>query len=81
MKTRKRLPVLFFIHGGTFLVGSGSDSYIDGKSYNENGVILVTINYRLGVLGFLSYPYLTEVLFYFLFYCLLFYLFIYLFIM
>ena len=41
-------PVLFYIHGGAFLNGSGSDPWIDGEAYARRGVILVSVNYRLG---------------------------------
>ena len=44
----KNCPVLFYIHGGAFLNGSGSDPWIDGEAYTKHGVILVSINYRLG---------------------------------
>lgn len=54
-------PVLVFIHGGAFVVGSGLDDYINPKSYaEEHGLILVTLNYRLGALGFLAHPHLTA---------------------
>jgi para-nitrobenzyl esterase len=48
-----RRPVLFYIHGGAFANGAGSSSALDGSTLalNEN-VVVVTINYRLGVLGF-----------------------------
>src|SRR5260370_10761158 len=50
----KRRPVLFWIHGGAFTIGSGSISWYDGTSFAVNGdVVVVTINYRLGALGFL----------------------------
>lgn len=48
------LPVLFWIHGGGFFNGCGTTINYDGDSYTKNGVILVTINYRLGALGFLG---------------------------
>lgn len=41
-------PVLFYIHGGAFMNGSGTDPWIDGEEYAKHGVILVSINYRLG---------------------------------
>src|SRR5260370_2703418 len=54
---RKR-PVMVWVHGGALLNGSGSQSDYDGARFAEQGdLILVTINYRLGVLGFL---YLAE---------------------
>lgn len=50
----KRRPVLVWIHGGSFIAGSGSSMFYDGKSFAEQGdVVVVTINYRLGVFGFL----------------------------
>jgi para-nitrobenzyl esterase len=56
----KPLPVMFWIHGGADLGGSASsDLYKDG-SLPEHGVVLVTINYRLGVFGFLAHPALTA---------------------
>jgi len=47
------LPVMVWIHGGGFMIGSGADSYYDGRSFARDGVVCVTINYRLGILGFL----------------------------
>ncbi|HZN12693.1 MAG TPA: carboxylesterase/lipase family protein [Acidimicrobiales bacterium] len=47
-------PVMVWIHGGAFVTGSGSTPWYDGTSFARNGdVVLVTINYRLGALGFL----------------------------
>uniref|UniRef100_A0A7S4IWK3 Carboxylic ester hydrolase n=1 Tax=Vannella robusta TaxID=1487602 RepID=A0A7S4IWK3_9EUKA len=51
---RDLLPVMVFIHGGGFSIGSGDDPYIKSAEFNNNGAILVSFNYRLGVLGFLS---------------------------
>ncbi|XP_046994831.1 para-nitrobenzyl esterase-like [Schistocerca americana] len=48
------LPVLFWVHGGGFVFGSGSDQEYGPDFLMSYGVILVTINYRLGPLGFLS---------------------------
>lgn len=48
-----RLPVLFWIHGGGFTAGSGADPYCDGATFARDGVVCVTINYRLGAAGFL----------------------------
>lgn len=48
------MAVLFFIHGGGYIEGSGND-YLNGNDFiTEQHVILVTINYRLGIFGFLS---------------------------
>jgi para-nitrobenzyl esterase len=46
-------PVMVFIHGGAFSTGSGSVSTYDGERFARDGVVLVTINYRLGADGFL----------------------------
>ena len=48
-------PVFFWVHGGGFTMGSGSDDLYDGSSLARNGdIIVVTFNYRLGPLGFLD---------------------------
>jgi para-nitrobenzyl esterase len=52
----EKLPVMFFIHGGSWNSGAGSISMYDGSALAEKGVVIVTINYRLGVLGFLAHP-------------------------
>jgi para-nitrobenzyl esterase len=50
----KKRPVMVWIHGGAFVCGSGSSSWYDGASFAAQGdVVVVTINYRLGILGFL----------------------------
>lgn len=50
----KKRPVMVWIHGGAFVAGSGSSNWYDGTSFaNQGDVVVVTINYRLGVLGFL----------------------------
>jgi len=51
-------PVLFWIHGGANIAGSGSIS--DGSALAKQGAVVVTINYRLGPFGFLSLPSLTK---------------------
>jgi para-nitrobenzyl esterase len=48
-----RAPVMVFIHGGSFTSGSGALSVYDGTRFARDGVVLVTINYRLGADGFL----------------------------
>lgn len=58
-QARKR-PVLVWIHGGAFLSGSGSVPIYDGARLAANDVVVVTINYRLGALGFLAHPDLTA---------------------
>ncbi|MFH4980153.1 hypothetical protein AB6A40_006862 [Gnathostoma spinigerum] len=54
----KLYPILVWIHGGSFLAGSGDtgiDMEVVAKNFVFNGVVLVTINYRLGPLGFMSF--------------------------
>ncbi|RYY57915.1 MAG: carboxylesterase family protein [Chitinophagaceae bacterium] len=58
-KTAK-LPVMVWIHGGAFVFGSGVMNDFSRSSFTEKGVILVTINYRLGRLGFFAFPALTR---------------------
>lgn len=54
------LPVAMWIHGGAFHNGYSNEITMDGDAWASRGVILVTINYRLGLLGFMSHPELTE---------------------
>lgn len=56
----KQLPVMVWIHGGAFTTGSGSMPLYDGSHLAAKGVVLVTINYRLGPLGFMAHPELTK---------------------
>jgi para-nitrobenzyl esterase len=58
--TEKRLPVMLWIHGGGFLVGAGSGSEYPGGKLAQKGVIVVSINYRLGPLGFLVHEDLEK---------------------
>ncbi len=51
-----KLPVMVWIHGGGFFTGSGSEQQFDGAPYVARGVVFVTINYRLGRLGFFAHP-------------------------
>ena len=53
-------PVLVYIHGGGFQEGSGSVAVYDGSSLAQNGLVVVTINYRLGILGFFAHPDLSA---------------------
>ena len=55
----ERLPVLFWIHGGGFVARHGAEPRYDGARLAAHGIIVVTINYRLGVFGFLAHPALT----------------------
>ncbi len=49
-------PVMVFVHGGGFLSGTGQAPLYDGTSFARDGVVLVTLNYRLGALGWLDLP-------------------------
>jgi para-nitrobenzyl esterase len=57
---KDRLPVMVWIHGGGFTRGSGISPAYNGEGFARKGVVLVTINYRLGVFGFLAHPALTA---------------------
>lgn len=50
------LPVMVWIHGGGYTAGAGSQGLYDGQYLARQGVVVVTINYRLGALGFLAHP-------------------------
>ncbi len=56
----ENLPVLVWIHGGGLREGSGSIALYDGEELAKKGIVVVTINYRVGVLGFLAHPWLTS---------------------
>lgn len=57
---QEKLPVLFWIHGGAFIQGSGAQPRYDGTELARRGVVVVTINYRLGPLGIFAHPALTA---------------------
>ena len=54
--TEERLPVIFWIHGGGFMTGYGHSAHFDGEHFARQGVILVTINYRLNIFGWMVHP-------------------------
>lgn len=56
----EKLPVVVWIHGGGFTIGSPSMANYTGEHIALKGVIYVSIAYRLGILGFLAHPQLTE---------------------
>ncbi len=56
----EKRPVLVYLHGGGFGEGSGSVQVYDGEQLARKGLVVATINYRLGVLGFLAHPELTA---------------------
>ncbi|MFE6758046.1 carboxylesterase/lipase family protein [Streptomyces sp. NPDC057684] len=53
-------PVLVWIHGGGFRVGTGANPRYDGEALARKGIVVVTFNYRLGALGFLATPELSA---------------------
>lgn len=53
-------PVVVWIHGGSFWYGAGREPLYDGTRLAQRGVVVVTINYRLGVLGWLAHPELSA---------------------
>lgn len=55
-----RLPVMVWIHGGGFVFGSGSSPGVEGAAFTKQGVLLVSLNYRLGRLGFFAFPALSR---------------------
>jgi para-nitrobenzyl esterase len=59
-KTGKKLPVAMWIHGGAYYAGWGFEPEFDGEAWAEKGIVLVTINYRLGLFGFLAHPALSA---------------------
>jgi len=56
----EKLPVLVYFYGGGFMAGDGSELRYDGESMARRGIVSVTVNYRLGIFGFLSHPELTK---------------------
>jgi len=56
----EKLPVMVWIHGGGFQAGSASEPRQDGGRLARKGVVVVGLNYRLGVFGFLAHPALTK---------------------
>jgi para-nitrobenzyl esterase len=56
----EKLPVMVYFFGGGFQAGDGSEPRYDGESIASKGIIAITVNYRLGVFGFLAHPDLTK---------------------
>src|ERR1700691_2054528 len=57
---KEHRPVMVCIHGGGLTRGSGAVPFYDGEALAKKGVVLVTINYRLGIFGFFAHPELTK---------------------
>ncbi|KAF1928965.1 alpha/beta-hydrolase [Didymella exigua CBS 183.55] len=68
LRTDAKLPVLVFIHGGAFFIGSGTRPYYDSTSLILCGIqrgtpfIMVSVNYRLGILGFMHSPSASDLI-------------------
>jgi para-nitrobenzyl esterase len=60
LQTAARLPVMVWLHGGSNRVGSGTEGGYDGTVLASHGVVVVTVNYRLGAIGFFAHPELTA---------------------
>jgi len=56
----RKAPVFVWIHGGSLTTGVGSDPLYDGAKFAERGIVVVSINYRMGVLGYLAHPALSA---------------------
>lgn len=56
----RNAPVLVWIHGGSLVTGSGSEAMYDGARLAQHGIIVVSINYRLGILGYMAHPALSA---------------------
>jgi para-nitrobenzyl esterase len=59
-RNTKDLPVLVYFYGGGFVAGDASEPRYNGESMAREGVVVVTVNYRLGVFGFLAHPELSA---------------------
>ncbi|WP_462267279.1 carboxylesterase/lipase family protein [Mucilaginibacter sp.] len=55
-----KLPVLVYFYGGGLVAGDGSEPRYDGESLARKGIVTVTVNYRLGIFGFMAHPELTQ---------------------
>ena len=57
---KAKLPVLVYIYGGGFEAGDSSEKRYDGAALARRGIVVVTVNYRLGIFGFFAHPELTA---------------------
>ena len=58
-RASRKAPVMLWLHGGSLVSGYGSSPFFDGARLAREGVVVVTLNYRLGVFGFLAHPALS----------------------
>ena len=56
----RKAPVFFWIHGGALTTGSSRDALYDGTKLAGQGIVVVSVNFRLGVLGWLAHPELSK---------------------
>ncbi|MBS1610906.1 MAG: carboxylesterase family protein [Bacteroidetes bacterium] len=56
----KNLPVLVYFYGGGYVAGDGAEPRYDGESMARKGIVVVTVNYRLGLFGFFAHPELSA---------------------
>ena len=59
-KGARKAPILVWIHGGSLVSGASSEPMYDGAALAKRGIVVVSINYRLGVLGYLAHPELSA---------------------
>ncbi len=59
-EVRRPVPVMVWLHGGGFSIGSAAEPVYDGAALARAGVVVVTLNYRLGPFGFLAHPALSA---------------------
>ena len=57
---KENLPVMYWIHGGGFTAGTPAEKTYDGEWLAQKGVVVVSVGYRLGVMGFLPHPELSK---------------------
>ncbi|WP_158822678.1 carboxylesterase/lipase family protein [Granulicella sp. S156] len=60
IKTKEPKAVLLWIHGGGFVEGAASPAMYNGEQLARMGIVVVSINYRLGIMGFFAHPELTQ---------------------
>jgi para-nitrobenzyl esterase len=60
LSATERRPVFVWIYGGGFSSGSAACDIYDGKEYAKRGIVFVSINYRVGAIGFMAHPELTK---------------------
>jgi para-nitrobenzyl esterase len=59
-RNQKNLPVLVYFFGGGFSAGDASEPRYDGEHMAQQGIVVVTVNYRLGLFGFFAHPELSK---------------------